>query len=72
MNARGTILLAAALAHTGFAAEPTPRLDRANLLLHHTAEGKVAPVKTLTDSLAALKAIKNGSNTSGLLTCPTG
>ena len=47
MNARGTILLAAALAHTGFAL--APRLHRANLLLHHTAEGKVAPVKTLAD-----------------------
>ncbi len=33
---------------------------------------RVLAVKTLTDSLAALKAIKNGSNTSGLPTCPTG
>ena len=33
---------------------------------------RVLAVKTLDDSLAALKAIKAGSGTSGLLSCPTG
>ncbi|MHC5797163.1 YlbL family protein [Lacisediminihabitans sp. FW035] len=32
---------------------------------------RVLAVKTLDDSLAALKAIKDGSSTSGLLSCPT-
>ena len=43
-----------------------------NEVTGHIPNGiRVLAVKTLSDSLAALKAIKDGSSTSGLLSCPT-
>ena len=43
-----------------------------NEVTGHIPSGiRVLAVKTLDDSLAALKAIKGGSSTSGLLACPT-